>query len=73
MIGTISANICTLSPELLPNLKSKEIHPDHNAYKSDSFGLGMTILNAMLLKGNEECYNWQTFIFNKNALKNKLD
>jgi hypothetical protein len=58
MIANINANICTLSPELVKNLKQKEFIPRHNPFKSDSFALGMTILNAALLKGNDGCYNW---------------
>ena len=62
-----------LSPELCESLERAEVtpSPDINPYKSDVFTFGMIILEAALLKYQDDCYreentkvNWETVRFN---------
>ncbi|CAD8049296.1 unnamed protein product [Paramecium sonneborni] len=49
-----------LSPELIEQLRLKNINPVHDPSKSDIFSLGMTLLEFMTLKSSFDCYSFNT-------------
>lgn len=55
---------CYLSPDLLTNLKQRDMHPDHNPRLSDIFALGMICLEMATLTDINMCYNFTEFCLN---------
>lgn len=62
-----------LSPELLKNLEEQEFYPRHDAFKSDIFAAGLTILHAASLIDCDDFYNWENNTFSTNALKQRFN
>ncbi|CAD8050470.1 unnamed protein product [Paramecium sonneborni] len=52
--------LALLSPELIEQLKLKNINPVHDPSKSDIFSLGMTMLEFMTLKSSFDCYSFNS-------------
>lgn len=53
-----------LSPQQLTALSRRELHPGISASKSDSFTLGMTMLEICSLYTSRSCYDFQNFKVN---------
>lgn len=47
-----------LSPNQIASLKNRETKPKHDSWKSDVYGLGMTLLEAATLCHPNVCYDW---------------
>jgi len=62
-----------LSPQLLLAYRSKELHPNHDAVKSDVFSIGITVLCAALNTSIDHYYNWITHTLNMDNIKKSYD
>ena len=62
-----------LSPSLVQNLSNQELHPNHDAYKSDIFSLGLSVLHAATLTDCDEFFNWKKCKLDIDALQNRVN
>lgn len=62
-----------LSPALMVNLELNELKPTHNAWKSDVFSLGLTLLHAASLSSCDHIYNWNNFTIDFDKLMHQLE
>lgn len=68
------AQIPYLAPELFALLdKNKDSFTDFDPFKADSFALGMTFLHGALLEEPNDCYNWETHVFEVSKLSKRID
>jgi serine/threonine protein kinase len=56
----------------MADLAKKELKPQHNAYKSDIYSLGMTMLETCTLVSAKSCYDWSSFQINKYSIEDLL-
>jgi serine/threonine protein kinase len=65
-----------LSPAQLNDLSKKQDRPSENAWKSDVYALGMTMLQAATIIADDEvmndCYNWDKKIINSNRIEERF-
>jgi hypothetical protein len=61
-----------LSPSELDNLKGQKKNVQHNAYKSDTFSVGMVLLQASTLKSSRDCYDFDNFKVSHEEIESRL-
>ena len=61
-----------LSPALLENIKYKKMNPDHDAFKSDIFSLGVTLICLCTLDRFERFYDYKSYQFKFEYAKNNF-
>ena len=62
-----------LSPSLIESLFNQELHPHHDAYKSDIFSLGLSVLHAATLTDCDEFFNWSNCRLEVDALQKRVN
>lgn len=62
-----------LSPQLLKAFQSKELHPNHDAIKSDIFSIGITLLCTCLNTSIDNYYNWSVPSLNVDNIRRSYD
>lgn len=61
-----------LSPALVKNLANQELCPKHDAFKSDIFTLGLTMLHAATLTCCDQFFNWEEFVLDVETLQRRI-
>jgi len=61
-----------LSPKELDDLKGQKKTVTHNAYKSDTFSVGMVLLQAATLKCSSECYDFDFYKVDHDKIEARL-
>ena len=61
-----------LSPKELDDLKGQKKTVTHNAYKSDTFSVGMVLLQASTLKSSSDLYDFDNFKVSREEIESRL-
>lgn len=73
MVLSSPTNLSYLSPIQLTNLrKGNYSGSNENKYKNEIFSLGMTVMEAMLLRNSFECYDLNLLKILEPKIKEKL-
>jgi hypothetical protein len=63
---------CYLAPAEFAALKVKDLRPKHDEMKSDTFSLGMTLLQAFSLTQVHRCYNQHSYQVSSEEINERL-
>ena len=61
-----------LSPKELDGLKDQKYSCEHNVHKSDTFAVGMVLLQASTLKSSRACYDFDYFKVSQEEIESRL-
>ena len=63
---------CYLSPKLINSLDKGVLKPKHDIFKSDTFSLGMTLLEVATLKPAKACYDLNLFQLKEDEIESRI-